>query len=522
MPWGSDLASARIHRVRLHEPEVGGREVRFSWEVTPASDLYARTDGRLSFPPDLDLGAVPRALWWRLAMLCLHPHWALLRPCRVELPIRLGPGERDFWLRLIEATVINLVEYGAAPRPGAAVDLVESGPALTPVVLEGSSDRAAAAFSGGKDSLAQAALLAELCERPLLVTTCSPVPWTNDHSGAARERAKAEVVRRLPVELIEVHSDFRTCTNHLFAAPGDGKLMVHELADQPLFQAVTVAVAAASGISRSFMASEADIQYNAHCPSGVLQHVAFPASAVTLGSLDTLLRQFGLGLGSLTYPLHTPQVQGLLCRRYPELVDLQWSCWEALDGAQACSVCRQCTEIAFLVLAEGLSPAAVGIDPVRLLCTRAGLRAGGPATSRKLHETRAPQEHTWRAVRAVPVERLREILEGHPASCADPRLGEALEAYGLIHESAMALELPPAPGYIGGFLESIDSALRDPLRAIIEEHFEPAPEAEFAAILGRSRALKRRITEPLGRYESATRAPRPSPRAGGPPGEREA
>jgi hypothetical protein len=509
----SDYQPGRVRRVRLHEPRIGDHDVLFSWEVTPPSDLYLRSDFRLSFPPDLDIARVPPALWWRIAMICLHTHWALLRPCRVELPIRLGAGERDFWLRLIDAALVNLLEYGGTPCPGRAVDLVEAGPALVPVALECTSERVAAAFSGGKDSLTQSALLAELTDHPLLVTITSPVPWANDHGGAARERAMREIVRRLPVELVEVGSDFRSCWNNGFTA--GTRLSVNEMTDVLLYQAATVAAAAANGISRSFLASEADLQYNLPCPGGLLQHRHFVATATTLTSLDALLRQFGLGLGSLTYPLHMPQVEGLLWRRYHEIADLQFSCWLALDGAQACGTCGQCSEVAFVLLAEGLSPTRAGIDPVAMLCARADWRPTQPQTPapRMLHQTRATRQHVWRCIQGVDVGQVEAILGRDPQTCDDSRVGEALDAYTAIRADLAELELPPAPGYIGGFLDLIDPDLRDPLREIFAEYFEPAPETEFAAMVARSNALTRRIAAPLAPEAPPRARPRPAFRA---------
>jgi len=180
-------------------------------------------------------------------LICLHTHWALLRPCRVELPVQLGAWEREFWLRLIDNVTVQLEAYGSVRRPGRAVELVGMGPQLEPTRQGSAGNRAAVAFSGGKDSLVLAALLAELTERPLLVTTTSPVAWARDHVGVARERARAEMARLMPVDVIEVRSDFRTCWDLGFSARDGCTLGVHELSDLPLYQAATMAAAAASG-----------------------------------------------------------------------------------------------------------------------------------------------------------------------------------------------------------------------------------------------------------------------------------
>src|SRR5262249_53178822 len=177
----SALVRARhaAHRVRLHAPRIGENAVEFEWEIEPHSELYEQNGFRLAFPPGLDIAAVPRALWLRLALICLHTQWALLRPCLVELPVYIGPAEREFWQRLMDTAAVQIVTYGGEPRPGRAVELHDDGPALPPARVSSTNGRAATAFSGGKDSLIQAGLLAELTERPLLVTTTSPVSWNS-------------------------------------------------------------------------------------------------------------------------------------------------------------------------------------------------------------------------------------------------------------------------------------------------------------------------------------------------------
>jgi hypothetical protein len=497
----------RTHAVRVHEPEVDRDEVVFSWTVSPPSELYRRTSFRLTFPPEIDARSVPRQLWWRIALICLHTHWALLRPCRVELPVRLGPREREFWQRLIDNVAVQVEAYGGTPCAARAAELVESGQQLDAVPLgelgnhAAPTGRVAVAFSGGKDSLVLTALLAELTERPLLVTTTSPVPWARDHVGSARERARVEIARRLPVDVIEVRSDFRTSWDLDFASREGCRLGVHELSDLPLFQSAMVAVAAASGVTRTFLASEADIQYNTAREGKVILHPEFLSCAVTQQALDALLRTFGLRMGSLSYPLHMPQVQALLLRRYRNLADLQFSCWRAPEGEQSCSACPKCFQVALVTLAEGTSPRAVGIDLVQLLTAFGDWRLDTPAAHRgpRLHQVRSARHHIIRCLQAVPTERVASILEEDPIDNGSERLGEALAVYARLRADALALSVPPAPGYIAGFLDAVDPDLREPLRAIFDQHFSPAPQHEFADVVGRSRALATWIAEPLER-----------------------
>ena len=148
------------------------------------------------------------------------------------------------------------------------------------------------------------------------------------------------------------------------------------------------------------MASEADCQYNIARDGHVIQHLEFVGCAVTQAALDALLSRFGMRQGSLTYPLHMPLVQGLLLRRYRALADLQFSCWQAPEGAQACSACGKCFQIALVTLAEGVSPREVGIDPVRVLCAFGDWRLDAPPshTGPALHEVRSPRHHMVRCL----------------------------------------------------------------------------------------------------------------------------
>ena len=490
--------------MRLHQPLVDGQEVVVGWEVTPSTELYRRTSFRLTFPANLDLRPIPHALWCRIAMICLYTHWALLRPCRVELPFALDQGEREFWLRLIDDVVVQLEAYGSAPRQGRAVDLVTLGsrsasPPPPPARAPADGDRVAVSFSGGKDSLVLAALAAEITPRPLLVSITSPVPWARDHVGAARTRVFDEIPKRLTVDVAQVHSDYRTCWNLDFAARDGCTLGVHELSDISLFQGATAAVAAATGSGRMLMASEADIQYNAEQDHRVLLHREFLSCAVTQGALDALLWRFGLRQGSLTFPLHMPQVQALLLTRYRAIADLQFSCWQAPEGAQACGTCDKCFEIALIALAEGVSPRVIGIDPLTALLARIDWRPDSPRkrTGPALHAFRTPRHQIIRPLQQTPTERVASVLDGDPVARDDVRVTEALAVYARMRAQALTLVVPPAPGYIAGFLELVHSDLREPLRAILDQYFTPAAADEFDGIVTRARALTAWIAQPL-------------------------
>jgi hypothetical protein len=490
------------HTIRLAEPQVGTHEVEFRWEVDPPTELYERTAFRLEFGPELDLRRVPAGLWWRILLLCLHTHWALLRPCRIELPVRVAAAEREFWQRLVENAAVQIEAYGSMARPGPVAEIVGSGPMLPPAVplsRPAEAGSAVVAFSGGKDSLVLSALLAELGEAPVLVTVTSPVPWARDHVGVARDRARAQTAQRLGVQTFEVKSDFRTSWLLSFAARDGCRLGVHELSDLPLYHAAMAAVAAMLGIGSVFVASEADLQYNGARDGIVILHPEFLSCAVTQSALDALWRPHGIRQASLTYPLHMPQVQGLLLRRYSRLADLQCSCWRAPPGERACNTCVKCFLSTLVALSEGVSPRVVGPDPVAVLCAYGdwSLDAPGSHGAPTLHESRSARHHVVRCLQAVSTDAVQTIIGSPGAAGSDPRVGEALAAYARLRADALTRVVPRAPGYVGGLLGFVAPDLREPLRRVLDRHFEPAAEGEFAGIVSRARGLSRWITEPL-------------------------
>jgi hypothetical protein len=82
-----------MNRITIHPPEVDGQTVTVRWGVDPPTPLYRSCQFTLRFPDPVELCRIPDDLWWTTALACLHPHWPLLRPCRIELPVRLPAGE---------------------------------------------------------------------------------------------------------------------------------------------------------------------------------------------------------------------------------------------------------------------------------------------------------------------------------------------------------------------------------------------------------------------------------------------
>ena len=467
-----------MHVVTLAEPVVGNAEAVFHWAIEPETTLYRDTSFRLRFPPAIDLEDVPHSLWWRVAFICLHSQWPLLRPCEIRLPVRLEDGEREFWLRLLDAEVATLEAYAGGSDTVRSIQILDEGPPLEALAPFASSGRVAAAFSGGKDSLTQAALLIELGERPILVTTTAPGGGHNDHVTTRRRHVLSEIVRRRPVELVEVESDLRGKWNNDFPQ-GRYPAAVNELTDTFLYFAATLVVGAARGASHLFLASEAEVQENALRDGAIVQHKHFMYSAATQRALTTLLRPTGVRYGSLTYPLHHFQVQRLLASRYPDLRDLQYSCYELAPDETACGRCGECRMAALDLLALDIAPAEIGIDVTRVV---SGLGAWHdrqrarslvdaeeyvPAPARAVSALRFA--HTTRCLLAVPTERLARLGADDFARLPSEDARQTLETYERVRAHALSGPIETESGYRAGFLEVVDEAFRDRIAAIYDE-----------------------------------------------------
>src|SRR5262249_34892208 len=135
---------------------------------------------------------------------------------------------------------------------------------------------------------------------------------------------------------------------------------VNSLTDTFLYTSSLLATGAVLGATRLFVASEAEVQENTIINGKIIQHRHFMYSAATQRALARLLAPYGLYFGSLTWPLYSMQVQQLLWARYPDLCDLQYSCWRVEKGQAACSQCEQCLRISLTALASGADPERMG------------------------------------------------------------------------------------------------------------------------------------------------------------------
>ena len=491
-------------RIELYPPEINGQDVLFRWDVSPPADLYNANSFTLSFPDEVDPGRIPDRLWWTVFLLCVHSHWTLLRPCTVHLPVKLAPGESDGWERLLDSYVATLQALRGSDDFDRRIEIIEGGTILEPVVPLEDMGVYASAFSGGKDSLVQAAMLCELTERPILVTTTSPMPPLLDHIAPQRRELFDALRERRDVTFVEVHSDCRTaCDNG--AVWRTHKVGVNEISDTFLYTAVLLVVGYALGATHLFLASESEVSENDSVAGRFVQHKHFMYSALTQAGIRAMLAHAGLYYGSLTSALHSSQVQELLTTRYPDLSDLQFTCWQISEGQRACSGCGECKRLAWVILSLGGSPAHMGVDLVHLLNNHGVLEE--PSREKRPHPpnyTAGERQHRQllRAILATPYVRvLMHVIIHQPATLLKRKGWRALRAFRAIRRSVArdALASRAAAGYRAGFLEMLDPSLRAAVTSMFEQHFESEDEREYADQLERLTTAIDWVTEPFAR-----------------------
>jgi len=490
-----------MRQIHLEPPVVQARTATFRWRVTPETPLYYKTEFSLRFPETIDLARVPERLWWDIFLIVLHSHWLLLRPCEVRLPVKLGPGEARFWQEHLRTGLDTLALHpsgkGAPPPPDAlGIDIVGGDLDCPRRRVEGSGF--GTAFSSGKDSLLQAALLAELTERPLLVATTAPMPRTFDHETPRRRQVFAAIQARRNVNFVEVESDLRANWNQGFAAIHGYAIGVNEMTDAFLYAGALLAAGAATGTTRLFVASEVEVQENAVVGGKIVQHPHFMYSAATQRAISALLAPYGLHYGSLTWPLYSNHVQHLLWTRYPDVSDLQYSCFMVGKNEAACSRCGQCMRIACNALAEGFDPQRMGIDLEALAAFARGWKAkwkaapGPTADPRDIASYRFEQLVCDSIRRISPWHLVRVAARGRILGLWSRRTRAIVAAFRDLQRRVRGYPPPPRIGYREGFCDWLEPALRERLIAIFRQHLPAEPRAAHAGVLERSDAMTRR------------------------------
>jgi hypothetical protein len=495
-----------MRQIRLEAPLVQGQSATFRWRVTPDTPLYRRPEFTLRFPPSIDLARVPERLWWDVFLIVLHSHWLLLRPCEIHLPVKLGAGERRFWQQHLQNgldTLAHHIDGRGAPMPAGplGIEIVEGELEMPRRPVAGGGF--GTSFSGGKDSLLQAALLAELTERPLLVATTSPMPPTADHETARRREVFAAIQQRRAVNFVEVESDLRANWDQGFAGSLGYAVGTNEISDTFLYTGVLLLAGAATGATRLFLASEVEVQENALRGGKIVQHPHFMYSAATQRALAHLLAPYGLRLGSLTWPLYSVHVQHLLWQRYPDLCDLQYSCWRVGKNEAACSRCAQCLRIAVSALAAGFDPQRMGIDLEVLAAfmptwpTKWTGEAGPDATPRELVSRRF-ERLVCDAIRRVSLRHVAAVAaRGSPRRFLSRRTLRLVAAFRDLRRRVGGIPPPPPIGVREAFCDWLDPDLRDRLVAIFRRHLPAEPRSAHAGVHERSAALTERAVAAL-------------------------
>jgi hypothetical protein len=490
-----------MHKIHLMAPLVQGQTVTFQWNVEPASLLYKRTDFTISFPSNVDLSKVPERLWWDILLICLHPHWLLLRPCEVHLPLILGAPLRQFWLQLLQNGADTLDVYGPLQNTAPLGITIVDGNLHVPYrTITGSG--CGTAFSGGKDSLLQVGLLLELTERPLLVATTSPMPPLVDHVTARRRQVFEAIQTRRNLLFVETQSDFRSTWNNLFSRYLGYRVAINEITDTFLYTSSLLAVGAALGVTRLFVASEAEVQVSALIGGKIVQHSHFMYSAATQRSLARLLAPFGFKFGSLTWPLHSMHVQQLLWARYPNICDLQYSCWQVGEGQATCSQCEQCLRIAVTALEAGHDPQRMGIDLVKLI----NFASTWEPIAKRVSAQRLPEYDAADAVVARVVDLIRRTSLTHlEQTLACTHLGQSsqsdilktVEEFRRLQQRVDPLPRPQPIGVREAFFDWLDPDFRDALFAIYTRYFPLELRHKHLETYERSRTLTLRATSSL-------------------------
>ncbi|MBJ7354200.1 MAG: DegT/DnrJ/EryC1/StrS family aminotransferase [Thermoleophilaceae bacterium] len=487
--------------IHINEPVVSGQSVRFSWTVEPRDDFYRREEFTITYPSSIDPAPVPGAIWLRVMMISMYTHWAIMQPVRVVLPRKLGAGEREFWLRMIDAAEWALAidtksDVPFSTRTLRRAEIVETGTPLEPITTLDAPGGSVSCFSGGRDSLAQLGLLQELGEDPLLVTVTSRREGSLEFETTRRAEVIATAVERRGTDHIDVDSDFRSCMDNFNADARRLGVSVTEICDTLHYFAVAWAAGYSRGARAVYQASEADLQTSIRHQGAVVSFKHFMYTAATQRSLSALIAPSGIEFCGLTYPVLQFQVQRLLDLRYPDLRDLQYSCWSQQDGEDVCSRCRECLANAVDRMTDGLPPSEMGIDLDQLIAASGDWQPGGrpeaPRGAVSAIAGTARDDHMLRFFRTHDVEDIAHLAG--PAGLGP----DARQAYARIRATVDASPEPPAePGLRAELLDFVDPQVRERLSTIYAEHFEDEPVENYEHDVRNAKLLIDWTTAPL-------------------------
>lgn len=475
--------------IRFEPLEFTPTTVVVRWTEDPVSGFYRNPYFTLDFGTALDPRSLPLKLWWTIVLLCLHSHWNFLRPCRVVFPVYLPESEIEFWQRILQAELFSLEAYRGTQDRARSIEIEARGPDPGPVELPPNTGRAATAFSGGKESLLQAGILCQFTPRPLLVNTQSEMPPMHDHSSRIRAHVMREIAHRKNCEVVEVKSDLRANWNNLFGRERGYRHSINEMSDAYLYIASMLAVSAARGARRLSLGCEFEAQ---RCglafPEGYAPFFAM-MSVPVMQSLARLLQPWGMELGSLLWPLSQYQIMYLLWRHYPDIADLQCSCWSIQDPEVGyCSLCLKCLKIAMILMSMEVDPARIGIDVTPLFLKGARWGPAELPTDGALNY--AAQHITPRQVRPYfpPQNGLQRLGVLKP-----PAYRAMLDLVAQTHGK----KADWAGQYRPAYAKYIPPSLRQDIDRLYREYFPVIDPADYSEDILRADAQADHITESL-------------------------
>jgi hypothetical protein len=319
-----------------------------------------------------------------------------------------------------------------------------------------------------------------------------------DHLTTRRREIFQAIRERRNAVFVEVISDFRNSWDNGFTSQRGYAVAVNELTDTFLYMSSLLVAGATLGRTRLYLASEAEVQENAEVDGVIVQHPHFMYSAATQRALSFYLQPYGFRFGSLIWPLYSMQVQQLLWARYPDLSDLQYSCWRVQIGQDTCSYCEQCLRIAMIALAGGHNPERMGIKLRKLMSYSPNWEPALSPNLPKMTGARRRLGLVADTIRQVDLWRLIAVaIRPHPKRLLSPTTWWMMWRYSRLRKRACRYRNAPEIGVREAFLEWLDPDLRERLIAIYVEHFALEPRFHHAEVFDRSRILAERAAAAL-------------------------
>jgi len=376
-----------VKTLRFTKPQVTGNRVAFRWQCDPPVPLLLRDNFSIEYPFSVEDADVPESMWWSVLLGCAFATWNFLEDYTIVCDGGVSCEEREAWSRLADYERWMFQKYsdGTGRHRPFAVEASElaHGAAAPRTEARG----AASCLSGGKESLLQAGLLREMGSPMSLVNIISPIPSQRDHESRKRTRIMSQFAGCSWAELVRVRSDVRSTFDNNYPREHGAGVSFNELADSVIYASLALPVAWYHRRESVLLGSEWEVswlkrQHNLPCPDTYAMY-----SIPTFAGIDATWRNlYGIGYGSLLFPLTQFCIESLLCTRYKDLLPMQDSCWRTDGIHDYCSQCEKCLRVASMLLAHKVSPTDIAIDLNRLFSPESSImRVWPPAYDDIVH-----------------------------------------------------------------------------------------------------------------------------------------